>query len=68
MALQPHQDRVVQERAELKEKLERLSLFIETPFFQKAMDEREKARMLRQQEVMKEYVAVLDDRIAAWGN
>lgn len=64
--MQPHQQRVVDEKSELDEKLEKLEKFIhENDFFQKLPSD-EQERMCRQQNAMKKYSEVLGERIAAF--
>jgi hypothetical protein len=64
--MQPHQQRVVDEKAELDEKLEKLEKFIhENDLFQKLPSD-EQERMCRQQNAMKQYSEVLGERIAAF--
>lgn len=65
--LAPHQQRVVQEKQELDEKLNKLSAFISSPNFTKIVnDEDEVARLVCQEEVMKDYSEILSERIAAF--
>lgn len=66
MSLQPHQQRVVDEKNELVEKLQKLMRFKTTPTFQAlALHEQ---NLLREQEiVMDRYAHILGERIAAWG-
>jgi regulator of replication initiation timing len=61
----PHQERVVQERAELVDKLFRLKQFFSTPTFE-ALDTEEKGRLARQAEAMDQYAQILADRIHAF--
>lgn len=69
-ALQPHQQRVVNERDELNTKLAALKGFIKgfikgsQVFF--SLQEDEQSRLKRQSEVMTEYSDILQDRINAW--
>jgi hypothetical protein len=66
--LQPHQQRVVIEKQELDEKLEKLLSFIDAgngPIFSKLVTE-ERQRLTMQARIMKEYSDVLADRIAAF--
>lgn len=66
--MQPHQDRVVAEKQELDEKLEKLLGFIEAgkgPMFSKLIVE-EQERLTTQARIMKEYSNILADRIAAF--
>lgn len=63
--IQPHQQRVLDEQTELKDKLWKLEVFLQTAFFQSlSPDERE--RLSRQRVIMTDYVGVLEERIAAW--
>lgn len=59
----PHQERVVNEKAELDEKLSKLNTFLITETFF-ALDAGEKRRLYIQLHVMEQYSAVLADRIA----
>lgn len=64
--VQPHQQRVVEEKTELDSRLEKLKAFIETEKFQSlSFDERWDLRA--QRAVMSEYSDILRRRIAAWG-
>ena len=65
--MQPHQLRVVQEKAELDTKIESLSSFIELDLFKTGVPEAEQRRMLRQLVVMRDYSRILGERIAAFG-
>ena len=65
--LAPHQQRVVQEKIELDEKLTKLSAFISSPSFTKIVgDVEEVARLVCQEEIMKDYSGILAERIAAF--
>ena len=65
--LAPHQQRVVQEKEELDEKLSKLSAFIDSPDFTITVkDENEIARLVCQEEIMKDYSEILAERIAAF--
>ena len=65
--LAPHQQRVVQEKEELDEKLSKLSTFIDSPNFTNIVnDEDEVARLVCQEEIMKDYSEILAERIAAF--
>jgi len=65
--LQPHQQRVVAEKAELDEKLTKLSAFISSKNFADFVkDEAERGRLVCQEEVMKDYSEILAERIAAF--
>ena len=64
--MQPHQQRVVDEKTELDVKLSALSKFIsESPIFAKLPDA-ERARLVCQEEVMTDYSEILGERIAAF--
>lgn len=64
--MQPHQERVVSERKELGEKLDKLKAFIEgSPIF-KSLPEEERHRLNRQFDAMAEYYSILGQRIAAF--
>lgn len=64
--LQPHQQRVVDEKAELNEKLNKLTSFVlDSPIF-KDLPQAERGRLLRQMVLMQLYSEVLADRIAAF--
>ena len=61
--LQPHQQRVVDEKADLDEKIVKLSDFIlVNPLFN-ALPSPERGRMYRQHTAMRAYSAVLGERI-----
>ena len=63
MALQPHQQRVVAERDELKDRLVKLDDFIEkSPVFQN-VDPCEQGRLRLQRSSMSSYLMVLEERI-----
>lgn len=65
--LPPHQQRVVQEKEELDEKLSKLSAFIDSPNFTITVkDEDETARLVCQEEIMKYYSEILAERIASF--
>lgn len=63
MGLLPYQERVVAERDDLVKKLNLLKNFFTTPTFN-TLSDAERKRLHRQSEVMKEYVSILDERIA----
>jgi len=64
-AMQPHQQRVVDEKAELDERLRKLMTFTITPTFA-GLDEAERNRLARQAETMAKYSEILGARIAAF--
>ena len=63
--LLPHQQRVVDERAELTTKLSALLAFFQGPVFP-TLDEAERSRLRNQARFMDGYAAVLEERIAAF--
>jgi len=63
--MQPHQQRVVDEKAELDEKLTKLDAFGRTPLFA-SLPPDEQGRLNRQHSLMEQYSAVLGERIAAF--
>lgn len=65
MDLQPHQQRVVAEKAELDEKLVKLLSFFQMPMF-KTLPEAERSRLRNQARFMDGYAAVLEERIEAF--
>ncbi len=64
--MQPHQERVVNEKAELDGRLSKLKDFIDTNPHFVPLPQDEKDRLIKQSEVMKEYSDILDQRIAAF--
>lgn len=61
--LPPHQQRVIGEAAELRVKLTSLNSFFGTVVYSSLTDDEQK-RLSRQSVVMKEYLEILDERIA----
>ncbi|MFN9435251.1 MAG: crAss001_48 related protein [Planctomycetota bacterium] len=61
----PHQERVVQEKKELDEKLAKLDAFGRTDFY-RTLPADEQGRLNRQHSVMEEYSRILGERIAAF--
>lgn len=64
--LQPYQLRVVAEKAQLDDRLEKLTAFIARPSFHD-LTGHQQSLMVRQRRVMEEYQEVLEDRIATFG-
>jgi hypothetical protein len=64
--LEPHQERVVQEKRELDERLAKLTSFMDGPIYP-TIDRDERFRIMHQRYVMREYSDVLGYRIAAFG-
>lgn len=65
LGLAPHQQRVVDEKAELDERLAKLVAFTKTSIFA-GLDSAERNRLSKQAEAMTMYSYVLFDRIAAF--
>jgi hypothetical protein len=63
--LQPHQQRVIAERSELHERIDKLTAFINTQAFLE-IQYAEQRRLIRQQVLMHELRDVLDERISAF--
>lgn len=66
MTYQPHQQRVVDEKAELDKKAGALSDFIGTSPIFETLDPAEQERMKEQNDVMWQYSEILGARIAAF--
>lgn len=65
--MQPHQDRVVTEKKELDEKLDKLKAFIETNPIFKTLPQTEQLLLNRQYDAMAEYSHILGQRINGFG-
>lgn len=63
--LQPHQQRVVDEKRELDGRIEKLNAFFRTSAFH-GLDDAEQRRLSRQAGIMMQYSNVLAERIAAF--
>jgi len=63
--MQPHQQRVIDERADNEAKLDRLTAFLASPTFE-ALPEAEQERLVRQSGIMVQFSDVLAERIAAF--
>lgn len=63
--LQPHQQRVVEEKRELDEKIAKLDAFFLTPTF-KNLPTAERGRLFRQKPWMLGYSKILGERIEAF--
>ncbi len=61
----PHQQRVIDEKADLEVKIEALGKFFSNPLFLK-LDEAERERLKRQHAIMADYRDILQERIAAF--
>ena len=60
--MQPHEQRVVDEKNELGEKLEKLVAFLQTDFY-KTLTEKEQELLYFQSQAMEDYYEVLQQRI-----
>jgi hypothetical protein len=63
--MQPHQQRVVAEKDELVEKLTKLNAFIGGATYD-GLPADEQIRLSRQADIMKHYVDILNERVAAF--
>ena len=65
--MQPHQQRVIDERNELSAKLAKLIVFTNSDSFTEIVeDERERDRLIQQKSIMAQYLAILNRRIIAF--
>ena len=67
IALQPHQQRVVKERDDLQILANGLSVFINDNPIYHTLDDAEKVRLLKQNQLQFELISVLSERIAYFG-
>ena len=66
--MKPHEERVIAERAELHEKLDKLNEFIRSPTFNETVpDMNDRRLLLQQREAMEEYEDILAARIRRFG-
>jgi hypothetical protein len=63
--MKPHQQRVVDEKAELDSKLAKLMDFYNSPIYG-SLDEAERVRLSKQGQLMAKYSDILGERIAAF--
>ena len=63
--MQPHEQRVLDEKTELDDKLTKLRQFISSPTFT-GLPSEEQVRLIRQAQYMTEYSNVLAERIGAF--
>ena len=63
--MQDHQERVVNERSELLERLAKLTAFVGGKIYN-TLDMAEQARLIKQVGIMTLYIEILDARIAAF--
>jgi len=64
--LAPHQERVLEERKQLNERLAKLTAFLEKGQLGTPCDDDEWGRLWKQAGFMESYLAVLDARIIEW--
>lgn len=64
MQFAPHQQRVVEEKAELDDKLAKLKSFIDDSAIFEGLPAAEKERLVRQHSCMTEYSDILGERIS----
>lgn len=65
MKLQPHQQRVAEEKVDLDIKINKLDIFIHGPIYP-TLEQTERLRLTRQFVYMKEYSNILTERITAF--
>lgn len=63
--MEPYQERVIEERKELEERLIKLVAFIESAMFYDLQSD-EKLRLQRQRDAMRLYLYILNERVKAW--
>lgn len=66
MKIQPHQERVVAEKKDLDDKLDKLKTFIEVSPIFRTLPIAEQVRLNRQFDAMAEYSSILGQRIEAF--
>ena len=64
--LLPHQQRLVEERDELRDRIDKLSAFMASPMWSRLPDA-ERQLMVRQLRTMVSYSLALRDRLRLWG-
>jgi hypothetical protein len=62
--MEPHQERVRTELAELEEKIDKLTAFIKTDFYNQNLSNYEKDMLVRQRAAMRKYAEILTERIS----
>lgn len=65
--MQPHRQRVIDERQQLRERLDKLENFLAGDLF-KSLEHEEGVLLWAQRGAMAQYLAVLDRRVARWTN
>lgn len=66
MSMQPYQQRAIDEKKELDDRLEKLNSFITSSPIYSGLDAAEKGRLERQRNIMTGYSNVLRERIEAF--
>lgn len=67
VAIEPHAQRVIDEKRELDERLTKLTAFLDSEGSRK-LGKRDQQLMRMQQDAMAIYSHVLGERLALWGN
>lgn len=62
-----HIERLIIERRELNERIERLESFMDSVEFENGLSDLEKDRLTRQRVAMRTYLNILDERLSAHG-
>jgi hypothetical protein len=64
--MQAYQERVLAEKTELDENIQKLDVFIGSSIFRALYDKAEPGRLMEQRFFMAKYSHILGERIAAW--
>lgn len=64
--MEPHQERVIVEKVEIDDRVQKLALFIAGDVFAEKVDRAERQRLVDQLYHMRRYALILGDRIAAF--
>lgn len=65
--MQPHEERVIQERKELSDRMQKLAVFLDEVIEFKNLSKKEQNLLQRQYEIMNDYLSILNERIALFG-
>lgn len=68
LPLEPHETRVVHEYHALAEKFNALHKFIQTSMSLRLLESEEESDLVKQYEIMRDYLSVLDRRIRRFAN
>ena len=63
--MEPHQQRVLEERQQLRERLDRLENFLASDLF-RSLSHEDGVLLWAQRGAMAQYLAILDRRVALW--